>query len=81
MNKLIGYLFMILGVAGLAMMLESVKKMLNIGFISSMSNMTLTIISVVLIVLGIIVTLRSPARTEAEVPIYEGKNVVGYRRN
>jgi len=81
-NKILGYIITIVGVIGVILSSESVSKTLSIPLPSALTGNVLLIISIVLIVIGLGLSVKgsSSKKQPAEVPIYEGKNVVGYRR-
>jgi len=80
MNKIIGYIMSIAGILGLAYtMIPQVQKF--IPFLSNIDATILTVISVALILIGLFFVLKSSKRHKSkEVPIYQGKDIVGYRR-
>ncbi len=85
MNRAIGYLISLVGIAVLALSVEAVRISLGIDvlfpFISGVSQYVLMVIGAIIIVVGVFV-LRSSGRgrQHKEVPIYHGKDVVGFRR-
>ncbi len=80
-NKILGYIITIVGVVGIILSSEGVSKALSIPIPSTLTGNVLLIISAVLIVIGLGLSVKGSAKKQpAEVPIYEGKNVVGYRR-
>lgn len=81
MNKILGYAFSFVGVVGLILTFDAVKKALKITLPSFLSTTFITIVSLVLLAVGIFLLLKGRASAKAsEVPIYEGKQIVGYRR-
>ncbi len=88
MKAVIGYLFAGLGIVGLAVNSTLGREM--VGFLDGVSNISVLLVSVVLLVLGLIVMVKFGGRGGArirqvgeEVPIYEGtgkkRRIVGYR--
>ncbi len=81
-GKIIGYVVSILGIAlvaaGVIPALKTAVKFIP----SSLSNTYLMIIGAILVIIGIIPIIRSSpsGKQAAEVPIYHGKEIVGYRR-
>jgi hypothetical protein len=50
---------------------------------SSINDLTLTISSIIIILIGVFLVLKSPKfgkSKERDLPIYKGKEVIGYRR-
>ena len=82
MNKIIGYILAVVGVGGIALSFEAIQKAFAITLPTALSTTTLTIIGLVLLVIGIFLVIRSGSRENqpTEVPIYQGKTIVGYRR-
>jgi len=79
MNKFIGYILSFVGVIGLAVTYEPVNKALG-NIIASSLIMTATIVSVALLIIGIVLISKSSEKKIEEVPIYHGKDIVGFRR-
>ncbi len=78
MVKLLGYVFSLLGAACLILSVEKFySKIPSIQFVPSF---VLMMIGGGLIIVGIIFLKGSVRRQAKEVPIYEGKKIVGYRR-
>jgi hypothetical protein len=87
MKKILGYLLAFVGVAGLAFALvPEVQTLIPITLPNELTTNTLMIISVIAIAVGIILIWRSSkspgkSSSRSEVPILQGNQVVGYRRN
>ena len=83
MKKIGGY---ILALAGLIVLASGIKGLdvfilKFIPFLSSVPKTYSMIAGLVLVVVGIILLMgNSRGRQSEEVPIYRGKNIVGYRR-
>lgn len=86
MNKIIGY---IIALAGLALTMLSLNlTKLNISLPASIKPMYVTVAGVIVIVVGILLTLEKKGyktkQASEEVPIYEGEGkkrvIVGYKR-
>lgn len=85
--KIAGYIIAIIGIIAFAIGMVAevrtfVSATLNID-ISSIDDLIFIIAGAVLIVVGLFIVTRSRGRRykSAEVPIYQGKNIIGYRRN
>ena len=86
--KIIGYILSIIGLVGLAAaMVPQISAFLiknaQFTFLSQVSNLYLTIGSLAFVAIGLVILMKFPGRRSkkmVEVPIYQGKNVVGYRR-
>lgn len=82
-NKLLGLILLIAGALGIALLFEPVKSFLNLPLAKySITDTTLTIAGVVLVIIGIFILKKSsaPSQKNVEVPIYKGKQIVGYRK-
>ncbi|MGV8151716.1 MAG: hypothetical protein ACP5OG_01420 [Candidatus Nanoarchaeia archaeon] len=83
MNKIIGYVCAGVGLVSLA--LGTGNKMtanMGIPIISKIPSLYLTAAGVILVFVGITLMIKgSSGKQLKEVPIYEGKNIVGYRRH
>ncbi|MAE49829.1 hypothetical protein CMI48_03310 [Candidatus Pacearchaeota archaeon] len=83
--KLIGYLIALAGIIGLAATTFP-SILAEIPFLADYSTTNITLGSAALIILGILLAARGgkhkvKGSKEGEVPIYEGKKVIGYRRH
>ncbi len=80
-QKTLGYVLALLGLAGLVISSEGARKVLSLELPGVISNSLILVISLAVVAAGLALSLKGvkPKQPE-EVPIYEGKNVVGYRR-
>ncbi len=83
MNRMIGYILSIAGLVVLASGIKGFEIILKfLPFLSSLSKTYSIIGGLVLVVTGIVMLRGSGGGKQAvEVPIYKGKNIVGYRRH
>ncbi|MFA4953174.1 MAG: hypothetical protein WC584_03055 [Candidatus Pacearchaeota archaeon] len=85
MKKIGGYIFVLLGLIVLASGIKGFEIILKfLPFLSGINKTYSMIAGLVLVVVGIILLMSSGRRSGKqleEVPIYRGKNIVGYRRN
>ena len=83
MKKIIGYVIALIGLIGLAMYsIPQIKTQIALPI--SIDDTSLLIVSIALVVVGVFVSVKSGGRRikqDAEVPIYHGKKIVGYRRH
>ena len=80
-QKTIGYVLAFLGIVGIVISSEGVSKALSLPIPSTIGSNTILIISIIVVVIGLALAVKgTSSKQPAEVPIYEGKNVVGYRR-
>ena len=82
MKKIGGYVFVLIGLAVLVFSVQSLKQYLKfLSFLNGIQNNYLMIAGVALVIVGIVLLMgRGSGRQAEEVPIYRGKNIVGYRR-
>ena len=88
MNKIIGYILALIGIAGLAISnVSQIKNAIALpSEIAQIGDLNLTIVSVIIAAIGVFLIMRSgrgrggKRSKNMEVPIYHGKNIVGYRR-
>ena len=83
MNKIIGYVIAAIGIIGLAAaMIPEVGSILSIP--SEIQGVSLTIISIIIAAVGLFFVVKAGGGGRRgkvrEVPIFEGKELVGYRR-
>ena len=84
-SKLIGYAIALVGVVGIAIpLVPKIKSYIPIP--ETIPSIYITIGSLGLVGLGLAITRTSKGRErtgkqQKEVPIYDGKHIVGYRRN
>ncbi len=81
-GKIIGYIAAVLGVVVIALGVVPALRTALKFIPASISNTVLMIIGLVIVVIGIIPIMKSGSSSQksAEVPIYQGKEVVGFRR-
>jgi len=81
-TKILGYILALIGIIALAAgMVPQIKEQLT--FLPAEITTTILIVAgVILVLVGLFFVMRSGGRRSrgGEVPIYHGKNVVGYRR-
>jgi len=78
MNKVVGYVLTLAGIAVLALGFKPVQTALSVTL--PFSNTITMILGLVLALIGIIFIKKASSAQSPEVPIYEGKNIVGYRK-
>lgn len=79
MNKSIPYVLSVLGLILVLLGFDGIRTILNISVLESLNGIYLSLAGVVLVVLAIILLRKNPSKKMKEVPIYEGKKIVGYR--
>ena len=81
MSKIVGYVLAIVGLVGVAAWaIPEVKKM--IPNLNQVGDTTLVVVSGAIVLLGLILAMKGRrGRRGGEVPIYHGRDVVGYRRH
>jgi len=80
-KKILGYLLSIVGIIGLAMTFPQITLITKTTL--PLDNLTLTIISLAILGIGVIILIKNKSSKQKvrEVPIYKGKEIVGYRRD
>lgn len=89
MKKILGYLISLLALAALASTsIPKLKAQLKIPATIiglPLTNTIITIISIIVLALGIFIVLTSKksssTTTKKDLPIYEGEKIVGFRRH
>ena len=88
-NKVLGYVLAIAGLFGIVISVSTPIRDKIFSFLpeaaSSVAGKTLVIASIILLAVGVVlVSLTSrgshTSQKEEEVPIYKGKEIIGYRR-
>jgi membrane protein implicated in regulation of membrane protease activity len=83
MKKPLGYIFAAIGLIGLAIYTVPEVAVLT-ALPTEFAGIPLLVISIALVVIGLFFIIRSGSsrgKQAEEVPIFKGKNVVGYRRH
>ena len=82
MNRGLAYIFIIIGLVILALGIKPVNEAVSpkIPFLNQVPSLYLIIAGVVLLFIGLIIARQGGSRQAPEVPIYHGKNIVGFRR-
>jgi len=83
MFKAIGYILAIIGLAALALSINGVRKVISLEMPAQLNNTVLTIAGIALLIIGIFIAIKSSPSSggkHSEVPIYQGSQIVGYRR-
>ncbi len=83
MSKLLGYILIALGLVSAAFTIPPIKKVIPFQLPAVITPLYLTIAAIVLLFIGLFMLGKgggSSSKQPAEVPIYHGKNVVGFRR-
>jgi hypothetical protein len=82
MKKIIGYVLAIVGLLGVAAFTVPAVKTALPFTSDQISDTTLLIVSIALLVVGLFIVIKGGrgGKQATEVPIYSGKNIVGYRR-
>ena len=81
MKQIVGYLLGIAGIVVLALSFDSVQKAIRISMPGSLTANVLTAAGLILIGVSMVILVKSSkGQKVSEVPIYHGKEIVGYRR-
>jgi len=79
-NKILGYVISAVGLIVLLLSFSKLRTALKLTLPSAISETILIISGIVILLVGIFLIVKSGGRKVGEVPIYHGKEVVGYRR-
>jgi len=78
-NKTVGYIA--IGVGLVVLLASSFQQVKSALFLTAISNIILTVVGIVVLGIGVFILSKfSRSKKEKDVPIYKGKEVVGYRR-
>ncbi|MBS3072412.1 hypothetical protein J4477_01095 [Candidatus Pacearchaeota archaeon] len=83
MNKIPGYILIVLGIIVLLAGVKPTNVYFQsvIPFLSSINYIIIIVIGAVILIAGVFLLRNAPrGRQSPEVPIYQGKSIVGYRR-
>jgi hypothetical protein len=80
MKQVIGYILTLIGIGVLALGIKPVQTALSLQPPAFLSPVLLMILGIVLALLGVFLIKKASATQSPEVPIYEGQNIVGYRK-
>lgn len=84
MNKIIGYLVSLIGFVLIAFIVKPLKDVAAVKSLISLfgafGNIVFVAVGAVLIVVGVMLLRSSGGKKLKEVPIYQGKDIVGFRR-
>ena len=80
-TKILGYLLSIVGVLAIAYTsVQQLQKLITLP--ENFPTLYITIAGAVIVILGLALVLKSrKPRQNAELPIYQGKQIIGYRRD
>lgn len=80
-QKIIGYVLTLVGILGIIVSGDGVQQALSLKLPAALSPNVVLISGIIVAGVGLALAVKSGSRKQPEeVPIYEGKNVVGYRR-
>lgn len=83
MHKSIGYISSILGLIGIAASTlgsASLQTAIGLGAENKVADTTVLIAGIILVIIGVVFIAKGSSNKVSEVPIYNGKDIVGYRR-
>ena len=81
MKQIVGYLLGLLGIIILALSFQSVQKVVPFSMPGSLTANVLTSAGIIIIGISLVLLVKSSkSQKVSEVPIYKGKEIIGYRR-
>ena len=80
MKKSRGYLIILLGIIIVALSFKETRDFISLTLPAGINDYYVLIAGVIVIVLGAVFSRSHMSKQVSEVPIYHGKNVVGFRR-
>ena len=78
-NKILGYILAGVGIIVFLLSYPGIRATFGLTIPANFSDLYLTIIGVVLLLAGAFMAFKGTTKEVKEVPIYQGKKVVGYR--
>ena len=79
-NKTIGYVLLAAGAVVGALSYPEIRTALKISIPTTVADFYILAIGAALLIVGAIISFKGSGKQPAEVPIYHGKHIVGYRR-
>lgn len=83
-KKILGYVLSLVGIAGFIKSTEKFSSFIPITLPEQLTKTPLQITSITIIIIGLLLigTSKKTSRTKGnEIPIYKGKQIIGYRRD
>lgn len=81
MHKSIGYILALVGLIALGLSTVGSQSLQDsLGLDNKIADNTVMIAGIILIAIGILFIVKGSSSKITEVPIYKGKEVIGYRR-
>ena len=78
-NKTLGYILAGVGIIVFLFSYSGIRASIGLSIPANFSDLYLTIIGVVLLLVGAFIVYKGTKKEVREVPIYQGKEIVGYR--
>jgi hypothetical protein len=78
-NKMLGYVLAGAGLIIFFLSYSGIRALIGLTIPANVSDIYLTIAGVVLLLVGAFMAFKGTGKKVTEVPIYEGKEIVGYR--
>lgn len=82
MKRVGGYIIAIIGLIGILLSFEPVKKIITIPGLELLTKTQMLITGLVIVIIGVIIIgMSGKGQVKEEVPIYKGEKIIGYRRH
>ena len=78
-NKTLGYILAGVGLIVFFLSYPGIRALIGLTIPANFSDVYLMIIGVILILVGAFIIFKGTGKEVREVPIYQGKEIVGYR--
>lgn len=80
-KRIFGFIIAGIGILGIIYSFEIVQSLIKIPLPPEITNNILLIIGLIFVAIGVLLAYKKKkSKSPNEVPIYQGQNVVGYRR-
>ena len=82
MKKMLGYVLMLIGAFGIIISLEVTKKFIPASLQFASAGPAVLFAGAILLIMGAFMSFKSSGskKQPQEVPIYQGEQIIGYRR-
>ena len=83
-KRSIGYILTIIGVLAIALTFAPIANLIPLTLPETITNFQLILGGIIVIIIGILLiktkSKHKKSKTQREIPIYKGNDIIGYRR-